>query len=438
MVATAKKKPPAARVPAPTPLLTQKPERLVEQGPRLNVPLVSISGTVVLPVHGGSIAPIPGIPGALRASGYIRATDLPDLSAYTKVNPRAPKPSGAVPKAIIETLTGKPLQMALKNAGVYLLVGAIKKGDGDNLLVDLKDPHKHGLVNGGHTYAMIRQVAESGTDDDRKQLSKAFVPIHLYTGIPDELIVEMASGLNTSRQVQEASLEHLRGHYDEIKKTMEKVDGGGEIAYFEGDVGTVPIGEVLAYLEMFNLERYPLTDNPYGLYAHRGRVIQEASEDFSLRSDAISMVIAKLPGILKLSDLIRRDVQALRGEAEPERRGRGRPPKKAKTDAPKERVPRVVLPFLGEKVHARLPNGWLYPILAAFRANVAWDLKAKKFSWKKPNEAILKAASAELVSICQQEQRNAAGKPEWVGKRESAYRQCKMQVDLTIQKLTEK
>jgi hypothetical protein len=396
----------------------------------------AIAGTLVLPVQGGHVAEIPGLPGAKRATGYIKVDQIPDVSAFTQVNPRAPKPTGTVPKAIVKTLTTTPLQMAIKNAGIYLLAQSIEPGTGDTLLVELRDPHKHGLVNGGHTYAMIRQVIESGTPEEKAQLAKASVPIHVYSGIPDALIVEMASGLNTSRQVQEASLEHLRGHYDQIKKVLDKIPGGDQVAYYEGDVGTVPIGEILAYIEMFNLERYPLTDNPFGLYAHRGRVIQEASEDFSLRSEAITLVIDHLPDILKLADTIRRNIQELRGVQEPERRGRGRPSKKKPgNEAPKEKPARIVLPFIGEKVKERLPNGWLYPILAAFRANVKWDLTAKKFGWKKSNDAVLKSAADELVRICLSEQRAAAGKPEWVGKRESAYRQCKMQVDLTIQQL---
>lgn len=386
-----------------------------------------------LPLSGGIIHPMPGFTGASWATGYIKVTDVPDLSAFTQVNPRAPKPAGAVPKAILYTLTHTPSQMALKNAGLYLLVGKIHK-DGDKLTVELKDPDKHGLVNGGHTYAMIREVMENGTPEQKGALERAYVPLHVFSGIPDDLIVEMASGLNHTRQVQAASLEHLRGHYDTIKRVMDQVRGGDQIAYFEGDAGSIPIGDILAYVEMFNLERYPLTENPYGLYAHRARVIEEASEDFSLRNAAIGMVISKLPDILSLSDLIRKVISPLRSNVEIVRSTRAK-----RTPEPSEdtggKPPKVLLPFLGERVHDRLPNGWLYPILAAFRANVVWDLKTKKFGWKKPNLAVLEAAAPELVAICYQEQRNSAGKPEWVGKRESAYRQCKMHIDLTIQKL---
>jgi hypothetical protein len=285
---------------------------------------------------------------------------------------------------------------------------------------------------------MIRQVATEGSEEDKTQLSKAFVPIHLYAGIPENLIVDMASGLNHTRQVQEASLEHLRGHYDTIKKALEGVKGGEEVAYFEGDTGIVNIKEVLQIIETFNLERYPLSDNPYGLYAHPGRVVEEASEDFSLRSDAIQLVISQLPSILKLADIVRRDIQAIRGLSEPQRRGRGRPRTKTPETPPKERPARVLLPFLGEKVQEKLPNGWLFPILAAFRVNVRWDVKEKKFTWKRNNETLLKTAAEDLVAICRREQGKGAGKPEAVGKKESAYHQCKMAIDLAIQKLSEK
>lgn len=56
--------------------------------------------------------------------------------------------------------------------------------------------------------------------------------------------------------------------------------------------------------------------------------------------------------------------------------------------------------FLGESSKYRLPNGWLYPILAAFRANAVWDLKKSEFDWRVPNEEILARCLPDLVSVC--------------------------------------
>ncbi len=34
----------------------------------------------------------------------------------------------------------------------------------------------------------------------------------------------------------------------------------------------------------------------------------------------------------------------------------------------------IPLPFLGRTMNYRVPKGWVLPMLAAFRANVNWDL----------------------------------------------------------------
>src|SRR4051812_33321892 len=72
--------------------------------------------------------PVPGFDGAKLGTCFARVTDLPaELSDFMKVNPRVPKRSakgvlsGPVPKAILETLREYPEEMALKNAGIYVL-----------------------------------------------------------------------------------------------------------------------------------------------------------------------------------------------------------------------------------------------------------------------------------------------------------------------------
>ena len=40
----------------------------------------------------------------------------------------------------------------------------------------------------------------------------------------------------------------------------------------------------------------------------------------------------------------------------------------------------------------------------------------------------------DLVSVCVNEHRNNNQKPEWVGKRDSAYRQCSLHVELYLAK----
>ena len=171
--------------------------------------------------------------------------------------------------------------------------------------------------------------------------------------------------------------------------------------------------------------------HPYGLYAHQARAVREFAQDFDNNPSAVRLLITQLPEILKLADLIRRDAPPVAKDRADFQIGRMKQGegKKGRV-ATKEK--QVELHFLGEKTKYRLPNGWLYPLLASFRANVDWNSKQSKFEWLVPNEEILKHCLSDLVSVCVNEHRNNKQKPEWVGKRDSAYRQCHLYVELYL------
>jgi hypothetical protein len=65
-----------------------------------------------------------------------------------------------------------------------------------------------------------------------------------------------------------------------------------------------------------------------------------------------------------------------------------------------------------------VPNGWLYPTLAAFRANVTWDVRQDKFEWKVPLKRLVPRVIDDL-GVCVTEHRNNNLQPDKVGKRES-------------------
>src|SRR5262245_3083186 len=92
-----------------------------------------------------------------------------DLDKWMSVNPRVPVRGardvliGHVVRGIKETLSDAPMDFALKNQGMYLLVDSIgeydRQRDGGRLRFTMSDPLAHGLCNGGHTYAAIREYA---------------------------------------------------------------------------------------------------------------------------------------------------------------------------------------------------------------------------------------------------------------------------------------
>ena len=64
------------------------------------------------------------------------------------------------------------------------------------------------------------------------------------------------------------------------------------------------------------------------------------------------------------------------------------------------------------------------PMLAAFRANVRWDVENGRFDWLMPIEEVLSGTMNDLVRVCISEHRDNNMRPEMVGARESSYRQC--------------
>jgi hypothetical protein len=136
----------------------------------------------------------------------------------------------------------------------------------------------------------------------------------------------------------------------------------------------------------------------------------------------------RLPEILELSDLIRRETTAAAKRVGFEF---GRM-KAGKIRAGAKSNKNIPLPFLNAMMSHRVPNGWLYPMLAAFRADVRWDLPRSSFEWKVPLAKLVPAVIDDLVGVCVAEHRDNNLQPDKVGKRESTYVQCYDKVQLYL------
>ena len=88
------------------------------------------------------------------------------------------------------------------------------------------------------------------------------------------------------------------------------------------------------------------------------------------------------------------------------------------------RIRNVPLPFLGKHMMYHVPNGWVYPMLAAFRANADWNINERRFEWKRPLSELVPQVIDDLVGVCVTEHRDNNLQPDKVGKRESTYVQC--------------
>ncbi len=385
--------------------------------------------------------PLPGVgPKAKLGECFVRVTDLPNFDEWLDVNPRVPKRNakevltGPTVAGIRNTLLEAPQDMILKNLGIYLLVDSAeheRRQTGGNVLrVSMSDPNRHGLANGGHTYAVIRDTVEN---PEMADLSQAYVRLHVFQGIPEDKVSQMAEGLNRSRQVDDPSLMNLGGLFDSIKSAMKGKTGCDKISYRQGEAGEVYVTEVLMALELFNCERFDRERHPYGLYRYQKKMLEMFTHDSQPESgNPMNVLIQRLPEILVLADQIRKEVPAAARKCCNFELGRMKPDPKKKVRAGSEKHKNTPLHFLGETMDYRIPNGWLYPMLAAFRANVEWDLKKKVFDWKIPLDELLPAVIGDLVRVCVTEHRDNQEKPEDVGVKASVYSQCFDKVELYL------
>jgi hypothetical protein len=322
--------------------------------------------------------------------------------------------------------------MGIKNQGIYLLVEDAEftraQGGAGKLRITLADPTRHGIVNGGHTYAAIKDAIENADDITRTSLERAHVRLHLLQGIDEAMVAEIAEGLNRSKQVDDPSLANLQGHFDKIRDVMRGKPGAETIAYHQGGPGDTYITEILVILELFNCERFDRKRHPHYLLNRSKSALEFYQGDLDRRPSPTDLLVPKLPEILKLSDLIKKQT--------PEAARRvgfefGRI-KIGKVRAGSQTNRNIPLPFLGERMAYHVPNGWLYPMLAAFRANVDWDLHRRRFEWKVPLNELVPLVIDDLVRVCVTEHRDNNLQPDKVGKRESTYSQCFDKVQLHL------
>lgn len=390
-----------------------------------------------LPVKDCRILPIPDVDSAKLGVCFIRVLDIPgSLDRFMAINPRVPNRAasglltGAVVKGILETLRDTPQEMAIKNRGINLLVDKmVCYQDANTLYITFTDPNKHGIIDGGHTYSAIRESIETASPEELESLKNAYVRLNIYQGIDESLVPEIAEGLNRSKQVDDPSLVNLQGEFDIIRKALQGKINGNTIAYHQGDVGEVYISEILVQLELFNPIRFNDRKHPNTLYNKQGLGLRYFQEDMRTAKPLMKQLIAKLPEFLWLSDTIKK----MTPDAAKKNQFQFGRSKIGATRAGGAANREILLPFIGEKVNYRVSNGWVFPMLAAFRAN----LRIKRdgtLEWILPLNEILPEVITELVGVCVNEHRDKNLRPDLIGKKESAYNQCYTKVQLHLAK----
>jgi hypothetical protein len=350
--------------------------------------------------------------------------DLPDLANWRKINVRDPKLTGAVPKAIRDTLNNDPTQFLFKNRGLVITVKSAKfDTESSTLTLYMDDPDIHGLLDGGHSYRVIKDYCSDVDRDDVSPEDQAFVRMEILEGFNSEQIRDIVDARNTSNQVKDQSLMELEERFNGIKDAVKGQSYAHKIAYKEYEImdGTdgqtakpIDVREIVALMTLFDKAHFGDSNHPIVAYSQKAACLKR----FKDYPSSYEKILPLLTDILKLWDLIHRDMRSWYEESKA-KQGQGAKFGKITGVTPDREVP---LLFLEETATEIIPTSFKYPVLAALRAFV--EQENGKYVWGMDVEKALGdglgVQLTEVLTANARELRN----PNKLGKSSSAWDQC--------------
>lgn len=354
--------------------------------------------------------------------------DVPD-NIPTETNPREQKMTTSVARMIKESLlnTGE-MNFYLLNRGLLLSAKSVSYNNYSNeVTIEFEDPEVHGNVDGGHTYRTI--IENRNTLDYGQQ----FVKIEILTGI-EGFFQSLAAARNKSVPVQDKSIAELENRFDLIKNTLARESYMERISFKENDSGEIDVADLLAILNMFNIDRYVGKDSfPTNSYSSKKKCIDLYIEDHEKYENPDQNPYVKMkaimPDIFRLYDAIEVGMNGFYIQKNPGGRYgsvKGVQKKELKTGKGDNVFHSK---FLQNEMEASSPNGFIYPILGAFRALVE-KKEDGRYGWMQDPFAILKEVGPDLVDSTVSMSRSLGNNPQSAGKDTNLWKTLYMTVAL--------
>ena len=363
--------------------------------------------------------------GEKEAEMYIAICDVKDIpnNIPMKTNPREQKLTTNVAKKIKASLVEhNNYNFHLLNRGLLLSAKNVSYNNYANeMTLTYEDIDFHGDVDGGHTYKIILENRE------HIEYEKQFVKIEILTGV-ESIFQDLAAARNTSTQVQDKSIAELEKRFELIKNVIGSEPFSSNVYFKENDEGDIDVSEILAILNLFNIDRYPSMDNfPITSYSGKKKCIDYYIEAHKNHKENSLNPYVKMKPIMndffKLYDML--EVSAFdyyRAKNSNGKYGAIKGVSMKKNGLPYKTK------FYANETFYLTPNGFLFPILGAFRALI--NEKNGVYSWKKDPFAVLNDIGKDLIEITVERSRSLGHNPNAVGKDQGNWKTLYMSVML--------
>lgn len=351
-----------------------------------------------------------------------------------EVNPRShdlDMIQSGVARDIKSTIRNRPEDFLLANRGATVVAEQLRfdptRGEVE---IDIADPDIHGLADGATSDAVVelvqreiggnRKFSDMVFEEIPDYLKRARFHVEVIVGLSNrDRIGMLARGRNTSRQVKSWSLADFQGAFDWIQDILEtpKSKFQGRIGYEENAGKDVTVLDIISLMTLFSSE---WDDKSAGLkrkaptvaYSSKGRMdTRLQDEKLAPYYKALSPI---LEDILKLHDYVYARFEdaykvAMAGGKLGRRRG-----VESRPNNP------IELPLTGAKSNYEIPNGYIFPLLASFRALVKYDGNGQA-EWKSNPFKFFDDLGAELIQVLIEQVDNLGGYPQLAGKSRAVY-----------------
>lgn len=362
---------------------------------------------------------------------YIMICDVKDVpdNIPMDTNPREQKLTTNVAKKIRNCLNNTlDRNFYLLNRGILLSAESVQYDNkNDTARIIFSDPNVHGNVDGGHTYKIIKEVC------DALEYGDQYVKIEVLANVED-MFQELAAARNTSVQVQDKSIAELYQKFNIIKDAIKDEPYANDVYFKENEEGRIDVSDVVAILNLFNLDRYAHGPKDTAIVSYNAKkaCIDNYIKNYDMYGETMDNPYVKMkkiiPGIFALYEHLERNIGKYYSQAVKNGlygRTVGVAYKKENADPFKSK-------FMNQDMKYATPNGFLYPIIGAFRALVEVG-EDGYYTWKKMHPiTLLDQIGPELVLAVVDMSRELGNNPNATGKNKTIWQNLYMTVLMSI------
>lgn len=304
----------------------------------------------------------------------------------TGPNPRQADLKAKPCKQMQETLEKEPELFTDCNRGLFLIAEKVyfPSQNQKSIIIDFGEDEdgniKGGLVDGGHTYAVLKKAMDDET------LSDLPIFITIIEGA-NQFATQLARARNTSVQVKEKSIANLDKEFDLIKKSLG--DYSEKIIWSENENVNNPkavfsVEDLVSLLTALNLSLYDSEHHPTVAYTGTATCFNKWLNKKNRPS--YEKLYNILPSIVEIYEYLYKRYRdyAIAGGTKrffgingiEKERGKGKNKKRIE----------IKLPFTEEIIHYKIANGFILPIFASLRfllseenGNYKWAINQEQF-----------------------------------------------------------